>query len=240
MVAWYDATRPAAGSCFDNCPRCRIPISWTMATGSATPATSARSSSASPRQRRAGVGPVRRLPRRGDPTSATAITTGGDACDNCPVAPNSDQRDGITTDSATRDHCPAQKGDETAVPARWRVRDGNVCTIDARVDGAGCRTGARSLLTPSPAASILRNTVADASAVDWDPPRPPGLDWCAPRLAPRAGEGAATAPGSAPEAGRESHRRGSGRAGSFTRRGPARATITSRAPSRPSMAGNDS
>jgi hypothetical protein len=96
----------------------------------------------------------------------------GDACDNCPVAPNSDQRDGDHDGFGDAcDHCPAQKGDADGCPCTLAgCDDGNECTIDACVDGVGCQHSAPvSFDAVTCRLSILRNTVADASAVDLDP-----------------------------------------------------------------------
>ena len=93
----------------------------------------------------------------------------GDACDNCPAVPNADQRDGDGDGVGDAcDQCPGQKGDDGGCPCTAaRCDDGNLCTIDTCVDGAGCQHSASvSFDAVTCRLSILKNTIAEAPATE--------------------------------------------------------------------------
>ena len=95
-----------------------------------------------------------------------------EGANNCPVAPNSDQRDGDHDGFGDAcDHCPAQNGDADGCPCTLAgCDDGNACTIDACVDGVGCQHSAPvSFDAVTCRLSILSNTVADAPAATFYP-----------------------------------------------------------------------
>jgi hypothetical protein len=93
----------------------------------------------------------------------------GDACDDCAAAPNGDQRDGDGDGFGDAcDQCPGEKGDDEGCPCTAaRCDDGNACTIETCVAGAGCHHSAPvSFDAVTCRLSILKNAIADAPAIE--------------------------------------------------------------------------